>query len=80
MTQSINNQGISYRAVWLLIAFFVILGGASAYLLTRLYITTSLLADTNLNAFTEETDYKKGLFDELFRQRIEEFLSIREGR
>ena len=80
MTQSINNQGISYRAVWLLIAFFVILGGASAYLLTRLYITTSLLADTNLKSFTEETNYKKGLFEELFRQKINEFLEITEGR
>ena len=80
MTQSINNQGISYRAMWLLIAFFVILGGASAYLLTRLYITTSLLADTNLKAFTEETNYKKGLFEELFRQKINEFLEITEGR
>jgi PAS domain S-box-containing protein len=80
LTKSVNNQGISYRAVWLLIAFFIILGGVSAYLLVRLYSATSLLAGANLRSFTEETNYKRGLFEELFRQRINEFLSISEGR
>jgi hypothetical protein len=67
LTQNVNNQGISYRAVWLLVAFFIILGGVSAYLLVRLYSATSLLAGANLRSFTEETNYKRGLFEELFR-------------
>lgn len=61
-------------------ALFVILGTASAYLLIRLYITTSLLAETNRKSFIEETDFKKGLLEELLRHRINEFLSITRGR
>ncbi|MFH0958131.1 MAG: ATP-binding protein, partial [Pseudomonadota bacterium] len=42
LTQSDKNQGISYRAVWLLVAFFALLWGTSTYLLIRLYNTTSV--------------------------------------
>ncbi|MCX5874189.1 MAG: response regulator [Deltaproteobacteria bacterium] len=76
MKRNDHDRGISIRAVWLLVLMFVILGGASAYLLTKLYRTTSLLAESNLRSLVQETDHKKDLLKELFRQRVNDFQTI----
>ncbi len=75
-----NDRLKSSRNLWVLLILFVILGGLSAYLIARLYMTTSLLADFKLRSFVHETDFKRGLLEELFEHREHDFESIAKSK
>ncbi len=75
-----NDREKSSRNLWVLLILFVILGGLSAYLIARLYMTTSMLVDFKLRSFVQETDFKRGLLDELFEHRAHDFESIAKSR
>ena len=75
-----NDREKSSRNLWVLLILFVILGGLSAYLIARLYMTTSMLVDFKLKSFVQETDFKRGLLEELFEHRAHDFESIAKSR
>ncbi len=80
MENLLNYREKSSGNLWLFLILFILLGGLSAYLIARLYMTTSLLADFKLKSFVQEIDFKRGLLEELFEHREHDFESIAKSK
>ncbi len=80
MENLLNYREKSSGNLRLFLILFILLGGLSAYLIARLYMTTSLLADFKLKSFVQEIDFKRGLLEELFEHREHDFESIAKSK
>ena len=80
MENLLNYREKSSGNLWFFLILFILLGGLSAYLIARLYMTTSLLADFKLKSFVQEIDFKRGLLEELFEHREHDFESIAKSK
>ena len=76
---SIKEAGIS-RSASVLAAILVIFSIASAYMLLRLYQTSSQLAKSNRKTFILETKNKKAILEEYFKRRAMESANFAENR
>ncbi len=72
---SIGRKGIS-RSASVLVAILVIFTLVSAYMLYRLYLTSSQLAESNRKAFIFETKNKTTILEGYFAERVRDLISL----
>lgn len=72
-TDASSPQRQIFSSASVLVAILVVLSVASAYMLHRLYLTSSQLAESNRKAFILETRNKKAIIEKFFGQRVSEF-------
>ncbi len=80
MAQTTQDSGIGemplFRSAFVLAGIIILLAVTTAYMLVRLYQTSSLLAESNQKSFIFETKDKAAVLEDFFRRRIVEVRAI----
>jgi signal transduction histidine kinase len=80
MAQDAKNPGIDkgplFRSAFVLASILALLALTTAYMLVRLYQTSSLLAESNQKSFLFEAKDKAAILEDYFRQRSQELRLI----
>ncbi len=64
------------KTIWIFGILIFILIGSTTYVLVRLYRTSVLLAESDVNAFVEGTQNRITIIEEYFQQRVHDLLTI----
>src|SRR5512135_1798382 len=80
MIQKAQDSGIGnvplFRSAFVLAGIIILLALTTAYMILRLYQTSSLLAESNQKSFIFETKDKATVLEDFFRRRMEELRVI----
>ncbi len=84
MIQKAQDSGIGnvplFRSAFVLAGIIILLALTTAYMLFRLYQTSSLLAESNQKSFIFETKDKAAVLEDFFRRRMEELRVISDDK